>query len=181
MLDLFVRIDKIQAYSGKRDVGEENGLSDELIQSLSAPSADQIMQRYKLYKDAWGLPDLAAADIESYVEALALYFSKQQQESLGCIRFEIDASDDLSNGTSRTIQQRLEPNNEPKNPVLEGSQAVGIPSRSPENQPNQLAMFVEQLGSLWGEYPNTLVCLFLLLIFIAICTTRRAIQKIRMK
>jgi hypothetical protein len=75
MIDLEVRIDNLVKYVTTHPDGQDRDLMRKNILQISAPTTDQIMQKYELYKAEWNLPDLFSEDIKLYVESLANNYS----------------------------------------------------------------------------------------------------------
>ena len=75
MIDLEVRIDNLVKYVTTHPDGQDRDLMRKNILQISAPTTDQIMQKYELYKAELSLPDLFSEDIKLYVESLANNYS----------------------------------------------------------------------------------------------------------
>lgn len=76
MIDLEVRVENWNRFVTTRpDEAQEENFLKENILKVSSPTSEQIIERYELYKNSWGLPNLSLADIQPYVESLARNYS----------------------------------------------------------------------------------------------------------
>lgn len=76
MIDLEVRVENWNTFVTTRpDEAQEEKFMKENILKVSSPTSEQLIERYELYKNSWGLPNLSLADIQPYVESLARNYS----------------------------------------------------------------------------------------------------------
>lgn len=75
MIDLEVRVENCNKFVTTRHEAQDKNFMKENILKLSSPTSQQIIERYELYKNSWGLPNLSLADIQPYVESLARNYS----------------------------------------------------------------------------------------------------------
>lgn len=75
MIDLEVRVENCNRFVTTRPEAQDKNFMKENILKLSSPTSEQILEKYELYKNSWGLPNLSLADIQPYVESLARNYS----------------------------------------------------------------------------------------------------------
>ena len=75
MIDLEVRVENLNRFVTTRPEAQDKNFMKENILKVSSPTSEQIIERYEVYKNSWGLPNLSLADIQPYVESLARNYS----------------------------------------------------------------------------------------------------------
>ena len=75
MIDLEVRVENFNRFVTTRPEAQDKNFIKENIPKVSFPTSEQIIERYELYKNSWGLPNLSLADIQPYVESLTRNYS----------------------------------------------------------------------------------------------------------